>query len=255
MPSPRSSSPYQRCQSEKRITIASLIQQCYRVRDITRLLRCSASIMCREIWRKEHGDDGYSNAHVQGRLRRRSARLAPKLHSDCIRWHLVLYFLRRHWSPERVVLILARLHPKSRELRVLQDTIYDCIYALPMVELRKVLATTVRHAHNKRVPRGKGQDRRRQIPGMFSIHMLPLKIEDGQFLGHWEGIKEADDVSAVGTFVDRTSWQVMLVKLPGFRPASVDNVLQGFADKLLSSVQPIRQSMTYDQGRGMAMHK
>ena len=33
------------------------------------------------------------------------------------------------------------------------------------------------------------------------------------------------------------------------------NVLQGFTDKLLGIAQPMRLSMTYDQGREMSMHK
>jgi len=32
-------------------------------------------------------------------------------------------------------------------------------------------------------------------------------------------------------------------------------VMQAFSDKLLGIAQPMRQNMTYDQGRDMAMHK
>ncbi|AMK76860.1 hypothetical protein EDE11_1409 [Methylomonas methanica] len=47
----------------------------------------------------------------------------------------------------------------------------------------------------------------------------------------------------------------MLVKLPHPHPASAANVLQAFTDKLNSIAQPMRLSMTYDQGREMALHK
>ena len=56
----------------------------------------------------------------------------------------------------------------------------------PVGELRKELTATLRHAHNKRVPRSKGKDRRGQIPDMLSIHVRPPEIEDRQFPGHWE---------------------------------------------------------------------
>lgn len=37
--------------------------------------------------------------------------------------------------------------------------------------------------------------------------------------------------------------------------ASAANVLQGFTDKLLDIAQPMRLSMTCDQGREMGIHK
>ncbi|MCS4511948.1 IS30 family transposase, partial [Xylophilus ampelinus] len=75
--------------------------------------------------------------------------------------------------------------------------------------------------------------------------------------GHWEGdlIKGAANASAVGTLVERTSRLLMLVELPETKPASAANVLQAFTDKLLSIAEPMRLSMTYDQGREMALHK
>lgn len=47
----------------------------------------------------------------------------------------------------------------------------------------------------------------------------------------------------------------MLIKLPHPKPASAANVLQAFTDKLLSIAVPMRQSMTFYQGREMARHK
>ena len=47
----------------------------------------------------------------------------------------------------------------------------------------------------------------------------------------------------------------MLINLPHPKPARTGNVLQSFTDKLLSVALLMRLSMTYDQGREMAMHK
>ena len=73
----------------------------------------------------------------------------------------------------------------------------------------------------------------------------------------WEGdlIKGEGNASVVGTLVERTSRLVMLVKLPEFEPTSAANVFLGFTDKQLGIAQPLRLSMTYDQGREMSMHK
>ena len=168
-----------------------------------------------------------------------------------------MILLRLRWSPEQIALTLARLHPLGHECRVSHETIYHCTYAMPVGELRKELIASLRHAHNKRLPRSKGKDRRGQIPGMLSIHVRPPEIEDRQFPGHWEEdlIKGEGNASAVGTLVERTSRLVMLVKLPEFKPASAANVLQAFTDKLLGIAQPMRLSMTKTQGREMSMHK
>ena len=252
------SSHYHQLKPEDRVTIASLRQQNHSVRAISRQLHRSPATISRELQRNA-SSSGYGSAHAQCQSlqRRRCGRPAIKLHPESILASLVIHLLRLRWSPEQIALTLARLYPPGHEHRVSHETIYNCIYAMPMGELRKELIATLRHAHNKRLPRSKGKDRRGQIPDMLSIHVRPPEIEDRQFPGHWEGdlIKGEGNASAVGTLVERTSRLVMLVKLPEFKPASATNVLQAFTDKLLGIAQPMRLSMTYDQGREMSMHK
>ena len=253
-----SPSHYRQLQPEERVTIASLKQQNHSVRAIARQLCRSPATVSREL-RRNACSSGYGSAQAQ-RLclqRRHFGRPALKLHPDSILFDLVAHLLRLHWSPEQIALTLARLYPPGHEYRVSHETIYNCIYAMPVGELRKELIATLRCAHNKRLPRSKGKDRRGQIPDMLSIHVRPPEIEERQFPGHWEGdlIKGEGNASAVGTLVERTSRLVMLVKLPEFKPASAANVLQAFTDKLLGIAQPMRLSMTYDQGKEMALHK
>ena len=252
------SSHYHQLKPEDRVTIASLRQQNHSVRAISRQLHRSPATISRELQRNA-SSSGYGSAHAQCQSlqRRRCGRPAIKLHPESILASLVIHLLRLRWSPEQIALTLARLYPPGHEHRVSHETIYNCIYAMPMGELRKELIATLRHAHNKRLPRSKGKDRRGQIPDMLSIHVRPPEIEDRQFPGHWEGdlIKGEGNASAVGTLVERTSRLVMLVKLPEFKPASATNVLRAFTDKLLGIAQPMRLSMTYDQGREMSMHK
>ena len=76
-----------------------------------------------------------------------------KLHSESILSALVIHLLRLRWSPEQIALTLARLYPPGHEYRVSHETIYNCIFAMPVGELRKELIATLRHAHNKRLPR------------------------------------------------------------------------------------------------------
>ena len=256
MPSPPKT--YRQLQPEDRVTLASLRQQGLGVRAIAGILQRSPSTISRELQR--NADPlGYASTTARSRCqqRRLSGRPARKLDPEGVLFGVVRQCLRWRWSPEQIALTLARLYPLGHEYRVSHETIYNCIYAMPVGELRKELIATLRHAHNKRLPRSKGKDRRGQIPDMLSIHVRPPEIEDRQFPGHWEGdlIKGEGNASAVGTLVERTSRLVMLVKLPQFKPASAANVLQAFTDKLLGIAQPMRLSMTYDQGREMSMHK
>jgi IS30 family transposase len=249
---------YQQLQPEDRATISSLKQQNHGIRAIARILQRPASTISRELRRNSTAAHyGSVPAQQACQHRRRQARPRQKLHVEGLLFGVVQHFLRQRWSPEQIALALASLYPKGHEYRVSHETIYNCIYAQPVGELKRDLIACLRQAKNKRVPRSKGQDRRGQIPDRLSIHLRPPEIEDRQFPGHWEGdlIKGAGNASAVGTLVERTSRLLMLIKLPHPQPASAANVLQAFTDKLNSIAQPMRLSMTYDQGREMALHK
>jgi len=204
-PSP---SQYRQLQPEDRVTLASLRQQNVSMRAIARQLQRAPSTISRELQRNSP-PSGYASVSAQclALQRRRASRAAIKLHPESILFALVIELLRLRWSPEQIALTLARLYPKGHEHRVSHESIYNCIYAMPVGELRKELIATLRQAHNKRLPRSKGQDRRGQIPDMLSIHVRPPEIEDRQFPGHWEGdlIKGEGNASAVGTLVERTS--------------------------------------------------
>ena len=250
---------YRQLQPEDRVTLASLVQQKYSIREIARVLERAPSTISRELKRNSVGQAYISAfAHPQCQRRRRNGRPSVKLHRAGEMFEIVRRFLQSRWSPEQIALKLADIYPKGHEHRVSHETIYNCIYAQPVGELRRELIANLRQAKSKRAPtRSKSTDKRGQIPDMLSIHVRPPEIEDRQFPGHWEGdlIIGADNASAVGTLVERTSRLVMLVKLAYARPTSAASVLQAFTDKLLSIAQPMRLSMTYDQGREMTRHK
>lgn len=155
-----------------------------------------------------------------------------KLHNDTILFGVVQHLLCQCWSPEQIAMTMARPPQGSRVPRVTRNHI--------QLHLRPARGRTaqgtdacLRHAHDKRVPRSKGQDRRGQIPDMLSIHVRPPEVADRQFPGHWEGdlIKGEGKASAVGTLVECTSRLLILVKLPHPKPARAANVLQAFSTR------------------------
>ena len=104
------------------------------------------------------------------------------------------------------------------------------------------------------MPRTRGVDRRGQIPEMVSIHVRPPEIEDRVMPGHWEGdfIKGAGNKSSVGVLVERSSRLVLLARM---EDATAASALAGFTVKLNSIAAPMRQSLTYDQGKEMSNHQ
>ncbi|MGM8852202.1 IS30 family transposase, partial [Salinicola halophyticus] len=111
----------------------------------------------------------------------------------------------------------------------------------------------LRQGNGKRRSRSRGKDRRQQIPDLVSIHMRPPEIEDRLMPGHWEGdlIMGANNRSAVGTLVERTTRLVILAKVDG---TTATAAAVGFSDKLNEVPRALRLSMTYDQGREMVKH-
>ena len=248
---------YEHLQPEDRVTLASLRQQGWSLRAIARLQGRSPSTISREILRNA-GGKGYVSRFAQQRcrIRRIHSRPQPKLLRSGVLFKQVCEYLRQHWSPQQIPGQLKKLHPHDRRQRVSHESIYTCIYAQPRGELKKELVACLRMAHAKRWPRSKGKDRRGEIQDLLSIHVRPPEIEDRQLPGHWEGdlIKGANNASAIGTLVERTTRLVLLVKLPHPNPATAAHVLQAFSDKLNAIASPMRQSLTYDRGREMAEH-
>ena len=149
---------------------------------------------------------------------------------------------------------LKRMYPADPTLNVSHETIYTAIYAQPRGELRRQLVACLRHGHSTRMPRTRGTDRRGKIPDMVSIHVRPPEIDDRLMPGHWEGdfIVGAGNQSAVGVLVERTSRLVLLCKMEASTAASA---LAGYSAKLNSIITPLRQSLSYDQGKEMSLHK
>jgi IS30 family transposase len=167
---------------------------------------------------------------------------------------LVSHLLGCLWSPQQIARILRSMWPDNRDMHVSHETIYNAIYAHPKGELRKELIACLRQGKSTRRPRSGGADRRGQIPEMVSIHVRPPEVNDRVMPGHWEGdlIKGAGNKSSVAVLVERTTRLVLLAKMPD---ATAESALAAFTFKLNSIAAPLRQTLTYDQGKEMSSHR
>ena len=238
------------------MAIAGLRLQGAGVREVARTLGRSAATICRELRRNTGGLSQYSSerAITLNALRRRAARRTRKLTPDSVNWQVVKALLHWRWSPQQIATTLKSVFPEQRERQVSHETIYTTIYAHPKGELRRELIALLRRRHAKRMPRSRGQDRRGQIPDMVSIHLRPPEVDDRTMPGHWEGdlIKGAGNKSSVGVLVERSSRLVMMAKMAD---ATAESALAAFTLKLRSIAEPLRLSLTYDQGKEMMRHK
>ena len=247
---------YEQLKPEERVVIASLRLQGVGVRGISRRIGRPPSTISRELKRNTLPGEGYSSDAAQAAhaTRRTGARRPRKLDVAGVAWSVVLTLLDWKWSPQQIAATLKRVYPQQPERHVSHETIYTAIYAQPRGELRRQLIACLRQGKSTRLPRSRGTDRRGQIPEMVSIHLRAPEVADRVMPGHWEGdfIKGAGNKSSVGVLVERTSRLVLLARMAD---ATAESALAGFTFKLNSIAAPLRQSLTYDQGREMARHR
>jgi transposase, IS30 family len=216
----------------------------------------SASTVSREV--RGNSVRGVYRAHLAGREARERAR-RPKpaklaVNGELREW--VQQKRKRNWSPEEISHRLELEFPGRAEMRVSHETICQPLYVQGRGALRRELAAHLRTGRSLRKPRRAGMTGGRgQLPDMVNISGRPAGAAGRAVPGHWEGgmIEGKAGRSQIGTLVERSTRYTMLVPLPdgktaGAFAAAVTPVIAGLPDSL-------RRSLTWDQGREMALHK
>ena len=260
---------YRQLSAEERGVVMGMKAQHCSVRAIAKVTGRSPSTISRELrrngWQNEAEQcvmgrtriaGGY-DAHRAGKRARRVRRAAwpvRKLHRDGALWAEVKAMLVLKLSPEQIAAKLRLRHPEQPQLQASHETIYSAIYAMPQGELRRDLTVLLRQARAARRPPKRGQGKRGSLQDMLSIHLRPPEANDRLLPGHWEGdlIKGKANASAVGTLVCRRSLFAMVIKLDG---STALDALEGFTRAFAPLPPELRQTLTYDQGKEMALHR
>jgi transposase, IS30 family len=237
---------------EERIDIQLGLDQDKSLRKIATGLGRAPSTIAREV-RNHGGRDHYKavlahRAAQRAACRPKTAKLAaPELRAE------VEDGLLRLWSPQEIAAKLRAEFPDRPEMRVSHETIYKSLYVQGRGELRRELHRCLRTGRAQRRHHGRN-DARGRIPNMVLISERPAEVEDRAVPGHWEGdlIMGANNKSAIGTLVERSTRFVMLLHLPHGR--SAEAVRDAMTAKILTLPEALRRSITWDRGTEMAQH-
>jgi len=244
-------SPF-RLSLDERVTIQLRVEQHRSLRSIASKLGRAPSTISREI-NKHSDDDGYRAvaAHRRAELAARrpkrpklaEAELAAEVEARLLKW----------WSPEEIAATLREDFPDRLEMWVSPETIYKSLYVQGRGELRRELHRCLRTGRAQRKHQGRIEKRGR-IPEMVMLSERPAEAEDRAVPGHWEGdlVMGANNKSAIGTLVERSTRFVMLLHLPNGHTAEA--VRDAMTAKIMTLPAALRRSITWDQGTEMSQH-
>ena len=185
---------------------------------------------------------------------RKKIRKNRKLINNLALRNIVLKWLRKKWSPKQISKKLCLLYPYDDSMNISYDSIYSYIYILPRGTLKKRLTKYLRQHHRHRKPNKKDTSQLGAIHYFFSITERPAEVADRIVPGHWEGdlIISKDNLSAIGTLVERTTRMTFLVKL---KNQDAITIRKAYAKQFKSIPNGLRKTLTYDRGSEMAQHK
>lgn len=240
---------YDHLSLESRCTIARLQAEGHSIRQIAAALDRSPSTVSRELRRnrvKKAYKPGY--AEEQSKARRWTG---SRLERRAALREAVLSGLRLGLSPEQIAGRLAR---ENGVAVISHETIYRFIYA----QIRRTNDFSWRRylprAKAKRGFRGRrGGSPASFIQGRISMAERPLIAGDRRDPGHWEAdlMMFAKYGQAILTLHERTS-RLILAHRPANKTAGL--VAATLADILALLPEPLRQTITFDNGTEFARH-
>ena len=236
----------------ERTTIADLHRAGVGVRGIAVELGRAASTVSRELRRNTDDRGRYLPATAQRLSAQRRSRTSrtrrvvvdEQLHS------VVAELLAKRWSPEQVAHELRLRFSEEPERHLCTESIYQAIY-----DPRTDVTRPAKRRRRRRRRRVQGLERRGRITNMTMIADRPTEAKDRIQVGHWEGdcIMGAGNRSAIGTLVERTTRFVILVHVRTGRPTA-ETMRDGISDALGALEPDLRRTLTWDQGKELALH-
>jgi len=222
---------------DERIVIADLRREKRTVREIARELGRSPATVSRELRRNVDDHGRYLPRSADRAATERIARpRARRVMVDTELRAVVVDLLGKRWSPEQVSHELRERLGDQPARRLCTESIYQAIYDPD--------APVTRPA------------KRRRLTAMTMIADRPAEVADRIQVGHWEGdcIMGAGNRSAIGTLVERRTRYLILIHVPTGRPTA-EAMREGLIAALEQLPAQLRRTLTWDQGKELAMHQ
>jgi IS30 family transposase len=235
---------------QERIQIADLLAAKTSVRGIAEQLGRAPSTISREIRRNSDPDGRYRPHRAEHAARLRACKPRKRrIAVDEVLAETVQRLLGKRWSPEQIAHELRVLFAGQPSRWLCKETIYQAIYDA-------AVAITRPARRRRRRRRLLGLQRRGRLTAMRMIDERPAEVEDRAEPGHWEGdlLMGAGNRSAIGTLVERTTRYLILLAFPD-GIATTDSVRQAITRALDGLPRPLRRTLTWDQGKELAMHQ
>jgi len=153
---------------------------------------------------------------------------------------VVSALLTKKWSPEQVAHELRVRFPDQPERQLCTESIYQAVYD-PQTPLTRPAKTSLRS--------------RRRLTAMTMIDARPAAVADRLEAGRWEGdlIMGKGNRSAIGTLIERQARFLILIHIPEAHTAV--SVRDGIAGAVTDLPPALRRTLTWDQGKEMALHQ
>jgi len=164
--------------------------------------------------------------------------------------------LEEYLSPEQISGRLRHDFPDDPEMQVSHGAIYQSLYVRSRGRLKRELVKKLRTGRTLRKSKHSTETHRGRIKDITLIAERPPEAADRALHGNWEGdlIIGKDHKTAIGTVVERKTGYLILVHLtPGCN--RVDAVHGGLIRKMVDLPDPLRRTLTWDQGFEMHRNK
>jgi IS30 family transposase len=241
---------YEQLSLEDRCEIARLSANGSSVRQIAAALDRSPSTISRELKRNLGAQVGYKPSYAQQQTRARRWKGSRLERNDSLR-AAVIERLASGWSPEQIA---GRLKREQRRKVISYESIYRFIYAQ--------LARSKDYRWRNYLPRGKSKRgcRGRKgggspnfIEGRVSVANRPIEASDRTTCGHWEAdlMMFAKYGQAILTVHERKSRLLLAIRLTS---KAAHGVARHLVNLFGSLPQPLRQTVTFDNGTEFARH-